>query len=343
MCVPLRSHRVQSSRWAFTLLELLVAVAISGILLAILLPAVQQARESSRVAQCQSNLKQLALASLQHESTHRALPSGGWGYQWQGFSDIQGHLAQPGSWFYALLPWVEQEALFQVGRYHSPSLQRSRDLRQRIQTPVSVFSCPSRRDGAEMGFDPNCDTCPSPVGVMGAAELTFRGDYAVNAGDGKVDEDSPHRWPSEFSGPPDLEAANDLTRRNAWPSPPEDWSGVSWLHTSVDLAAIEDGLSNTIMVGEKYVRADSYYSGTDWGDNEPAFGGFNNDNHRSTNPHWPLRQDRFGEQSVGSFGAAHAAGASFAFCDGSVRLISYSVDTELFRSQGNRKDGAMNQ
>ncbi len=193
-----------------------------------------------------------------------------------------------------------------------------------------------------MAFDPACETCPSPVGVMGALESAFRGDYAVNAGDGEVDEELPHRWPSDFSGPPDLQAAVDLTRRSAWPSPPEDWSGISWLHTAVSLAAIEDGLSHTIMMGEKYIRVNAYYSGTDWGDNEPAYGGFNNDNHRSTNPHWRLRHDRFGEQSVGSFGAAHATGANFAFCDGSVRVVSYSVDADFFRSQGNRKDRGEN-
>ncbi len=91
MCIWVDIQRGRGRHAAFTLLELLVAIGISSILLALLLPAVQSLRESSRVAHCQSNLKQLALASHQYESTHRTFPSGGWGYQWQGFPDIQGH------------------------------------------------------------------------------------------------------------------------------------------------------------------------------------------------------------------------------------------------------------
>src|SRR5687768_4642654 len=95
----------------FTLVELLVVIAIIGVLIALLLPAVQAAREASRRSQCQNHLKQLSLAGMNFEGANGALPSGGWGWHWMGDPDAGYDKNQPGSWVYSLLPYLEQSGV----------------------------------------------------------------------------------------------------------------------------------------------------------------------------------------------------------------------------------------
>lgn len=328
-----------SPRSAFTLVELLVVIAIVGVLVGILLPAVQAAREAARRIQCQSNVKQLGLAALNFESAHRKFPSGGWGYQWQGFSDIRSPVGQPGSWTFSLLPFVEQGNLHGLGGYQQGAAEREAGIRQRTSTPVPVYNCPSRRGGELFRFDPECPSCPQPIGLDHPLLKTARSDYAVNAGDGAPNLSELESWPLNYWGPASVDEARRLKRSGRFPRPPRDWTGISWLGVGVRLAAITDGTSSTFLFGEKYIMKDAYYSGKDWGDNEPLFGGFNNDNHRSAHPHWPLKPDAPGELSIGSFGSAHPSGVNFSMADGSVHLIAYTIDSQVYRHLGSRRDG----
>src|SRR5262249_35818591 len=95
----------------FTLIELLVVIAIIAVLVGLLLPAVQRVREAANRTRCANNLKQMGLAALNHESTYKRFPGGGWGERWVGEPDRGTGNSQPGGWVYQLLSFVEQENL----------------------------------------------------------------------------------------------------------------------------------------------------------------------------------------------------------------------------------------
>src|SRR3954453_2916900 len=99
-----RSHRVLG----FTLVELLVVIAIIGILVALLLPAIQAAREAARRTQCKNHLKQIAVACLNYESSQKAFPAGGWGFRWMGDPDRGMGRGQPGGWIFQVCSYLEE-------------------------------------------------------------------------------------------------------------------------------------------------------------------------------------------------------------------------------------------
>jgi len=164
-------------RNAFTLVELLVVIAIIGILIALLLPAVQAAREAARATQCKNNLKQLGLASLTHYSAQKHFPSSGWGYKWVGDPDAGYDLNQPGGWAYNLLPFLEDRAIRDIGR-GTAYPAKMQQLAIMVQTPAPSFNCPSRRSKPSGALTDDVVNLPDK-NTIGALN---RGDYAGNAG-----------------------------------------------------------------------------------------------------------------------------------------------------------------
>jgi prepilin-type N-terminal cleavage/methylation domain len=128
---------------AFTLVELLVVIAIIGILVALLLPAVQQSREAARAAQCKNNLKQLGLGSLNHLRTYEFFPSGGWGWHWVGEPERPSGKTQPGGWTFNMLAFVEQQNLRDMGLNAPDAATRTAEIIKRAQTPWRSSTAPA--------------------------------------------------------------------------------------------------------------------------------------------------------------------------------------------------------
>jgi len=322
----------------FTLVELLVVIAIIGILVALLLPAVQSAREAARRVQCANNLKQIGLAAQQHHEKYGFFPSGGWGFLWVGDPDRGVGPNQPGAWGYTLLPFLEQEALHQLGADGDPktitSTQRQGGTRL-VQTPLAVYACPTRR---RPGCWPvvNLHNWPNQHGTTGNLTLNTRGDYAACAGDPPL--------PHDMGGPDSLAIADGWTASGDWNSHlwyaySADPGGVSYIRSGISPAHIRDGASNTFLIGEKYLNPDHYYTGEDAGDNQSIYSGYNHDNHRSVRAGYAPRRDTPGVSAPENFGSAHPSGFQMVFCDGSVHHLSYTIDKEIYRRLGLRKDG----
>ncbi|MCD4728775.1 MAG: DUF1559 domain-containing protein [Pirellulales bacterium] len=313
---------------AFTLVELLVVITIIGILIALLLPAVQAAREAARQVQCRNHLKQISLACLTHEEVQGHLPSGGWGL-WAGDPDRGYGSQQPGGWLYNILPYIEQQALHDLG-VGGDRIARS----LRAATPIAGLYCPSRRAAIVYPYVKGTRWYLRNIDIP-LDGLVARCDYAANCGD--------YTPGSCWEGPGSL-ASGDAISDSTWASLRNGGSqstGIVYLHSWLPLSEIKDGTSNTYLTGEKSLNPDYYATGTSGGDDQTWDVGLDYDGVRWTDPRYGPTQDQPGYSGRERFGSAHAAGFHMAFCDGSVRMINYSIDLETHRCLGSREDGVV--
>jgi prepilin-type N-terminal cleavage/methylation domain-containing protein len=326
----------------FTLVELLVVITIIGILIALLLPAVQSARESARRVQCQNNLKQLALACLNHEQINGFLPTNGWGYLWEGDPDRGFGKSQTGGWVYNLLPYLEQPDIHDLGAGQSYDAKKSTfTLREGSQ--LSMLICPTRRNVAPNPF--TLAGGPTHPINMNWPPTYVRTDYAANAGDNEDNADNgscePYPYWYQYKGSPwqpsSLAQGDDPGYQWSPMADANKTSGVIFQHSTLAFADISDGASQTYLLAEKYLNLDQYDTGADPGDNEGCYTGFANNNTRFSQE--APNQDTPGWTSYCKFGSAHAEMFHAAMCDGSIHPIYYSIDAQVHKNLGNRRDG----
>ena len=317
----------------FTLVELLVVIAIIGILVSLLLRAVQGAREAARRSQCSNNLNQLRLRSIAHHTMYGFYPSGGWGWYWVGEPERGSGKEQPGGWPFNMLGFVEQQNLRDAGLNAPDAASRTAAIIQRGQTPVAIFNCPTRR--RPIAYP---DSHTANYRTASSTSMTIpksgRTDYAINCGSQASNE--------HFSGPTSL-AQGDDPNYGGWHVASTD--GISFERSEINSGHVRDGASNTYLLGEKYLDPNRYTTGTAAADNENLYVGYDNDNFRNTYynastgvGHLP-RRNTPGFHSSQLMGSAHSAGFQVVMCDGSVHMVSFSIDPEIHRRFGSRNDG----
>lgn len=338
------------SRGGFTLVELLVVIAIIGILVALLLPAVQAAREAARRMSCGNNLKQLALASLNYEDTYHTLP----------WNNDLGNARAPGnptsrwnqlSWIVTVLPFIEQQPLrdqiYSNPAWYNQTVNLDRMPAAIKEAVVPALICPSntqenvRRNGQRSGYR------------HGGGNNAAGTDYSGNLG---------HIWGGwkDCGAVPDFnnEAPANFTnmfRRGANPGTPwvngeslseqSNINGVFRYHGSVKLAEILDGTSNTVMVFEDmhWRGGNSTTTPHDKGETDDCawisgFGAINSIRNPINNKN-PARLQGAGDRRCHGWSSNHPGGAQAALCDGSVRFVSETVNNVTRYGMGVRNDG----
>jgi prepilin-type N-terminal cleavage/methylation domain-containing protein/prepilin-type processing-associated H-X9-DG protein len=350
-------------RGAFTLVELLVVIAIIGILVALLLPAVQAAREAARRTQCANNIKNVALAALVYNDATKHLPvdediyndppddidlsTGRW--RGSGAPDpyIDNGLLSGAGWIVMVLPQLEESALFDQfkpyldKKWYTAKLGLNKNdpgLRTALAAQPSVLLCPSdefrgpRNDQYPYNSGTHVDGAPWTVAVTC---------YKGNAGDTAYtnsDDLPPFNTPVGYwSGGPEYTAVSQKMDCHY----ARDCFGVLWRETyargGIKLKEITDGTTHTFLVGEA-----SPVDG-----NSPAYNCEGDWATTGVQINWDWRSFAScvsaGVPScwwnMRGFRSAHPGGVQFAFADGSVRFIADNIDHPTYRALSTRRKG----
>ena len=285
---------VRVGRRGFTLVELLVVIAIIGILIALLLPAVQAAREAARRSQCSNNIKQLGIGIHNYHDTYKMFPSG---FVTTTYSDVGGW-----GWQTFILPFVEQQALYDSlapNVNHIPAAPT--DL---TETEISGYRCPS-----SVANETN-----SQRGNHGTSN------YAAVAG-----TDNSHNW--------------ERTRTENTTTAPAGAFGFA--NGRTNFAAIQDGTSNVIGVGERLA------DGERGSDDETYIGGIWTGKYEAGKSASATRglsgvqrpQNRINGTDDFAFSSQHPGGAQMMLMDGSVRFVAETIEGETLDRLAQRNDG----
>jgi prepilin-type N-terminal cleavage/methylation domain-containing protein/prepilin-type processing-associated H-X9-DG protein len=296
-------------RRGFTLIELLVVIAIIGVLIALLLPAVQSAREAARRAQCTNNLKQLGLAAHNYIDSNGVFPTQIGGVpNWFGNSDYRT------SWMVQILPQLEQVNLFNAYNFAADRAAYSFTNTTVMATPVAAFTCPSY-DGemlqqGQADWNGYAGTIGDEMRQWWIGGTCYKGNLGDNA-------------TSAFPG-----AANVLgDLSNGKPTA----RGIFWRATmAVTIAGVRDGMSNTMLAGEALP-------------NTCKWNAWSESNSSVAVTSIPINQrvnfDPNSWSHCYGFKSLHPGGVNFAMCDGSVRFIKETINPLIYRALSTRAAG----
>jgi prepilin-type N-terminal cleavage/methylation domain-containing protein len=322
--------------FGFTLVELLVVIAIIGVLIALLLPAIQAAREAARLSQCKNNLKQQTLALHSHHDAQKVLPPG---------VDVNGF-----AWNGYILPYIEQENLYAtivqeetgdksvykkgIGNWNNESYELSKQgpNARACATLVKPYLCPTFPHKRQL----NNSVIANRV----------QANYIASSGSWSATDLYPQLLAIGLTYVKDQCISQQHNRQN----------GLMFKRSKIRFNGIDNGLSNTIAIGEVATDSkfgnndnvnDHWYIGSNQADDNEAgdpsttsekgdessevFGsGYTIINIRWKDPTYDMRLTQL------SFGSYHPGGASFAHMDGSVFFMNDAVDLEVYRKQFSR-------
>ena len=325
--------REQRQYSGFTLVELLVVIAIIGILIGMLLPAVQQVREAARRTTCANSMRQLTLAMLNYESARQHFPPG----------VISKDLSLGGAnsvlwshgfgWAVEILPQMEQAALQEPllelsDNYYEPRWWGGNPFEVYALEVLGIFicpSCPMNERNPKRGADAHAKS--NYVGVIG---------------------------PKSYENLNDVTDLSQISNSLSGPVTSDDqrlslrYPGILYVNSKVKIGEVRDGSSNTFIIGERdgaemgidsagdlQTRGASTWCGTDavtWLDTHLG--------PTSADPRWTLNSSVIGwkEQYV-PFSSSHPGGANFSRADGSVAFVRDAIDGSVYEAMGDKADG----
>lgn len=288
------------SRRGFTLVELTMVAATGTLLMSLFVPAIQEAREAARRTQCKNNLKQLGLAFHNYHETFGTFPPG-----WTDFTPDAGESPRFG-WSASILPFLDQAPLFKKLDFE----QRSVSQRNLVETVIPGYRCPS-------------ETTPSLNPLRGGyATSNYSGNFGVMAPPRLVPGGMNAAWPGEAPTPINAGPRSYAT------------SGLLWCNSRVRIRDCKDGMSNTLLAGERCLTSGSgIWMGV-------------RGNHYENDVVTDCSAGNEINSGVGAFSSRHAGGAQFIMGDGVVRFISENIATGttekpgLWQRLGGRSDEA---
>ncbi len=298
--------RKSPGRRGFTLIELLVVIAIIGVLIALLLPAVQAAREAARRSQCINNLKQIALGVANYEGSNQIIPTQiGYYPVWN---------TSPGDdrvgWLAEILPFMEQKPIFDSINFVTGQRTMYAPQNQTVVgLQLATFLCPSY--GGLMVTTGQNDWGNNGWNIAGTC-------YKGNLGDNQSSNASLGGYPNAFGD------------NNGGQTPPTA-RGIFWRATmKVTLADIKDGTSGTLLAGEAIPELCKWNAWTE-SNSSVALTGIPLNQKLSTDPNDP--------GTCYGFRSYHPQTCNFAMCDGSVRTLKDSISIKVYRALSSRKGG----